>query len=123
MNKTDLNYFKDKLMKEKTLLEEELSTVGKKNPAHPEEWQATVDDSDIDTADENEVADKIGELDDHAAILDQLETQLKEVTNALAKMDKGTYGVCERSGKLIERARLEANPSARTDIEHMKKTS
>lgn len=121
MNAKDLKYFKDRLVKEKALLEEELATVGRKDPANPKDWQATVDDSQVDTADENEVADVLEEYEEHKAILAQLETQLNEVQAALQKIEDGKYGICEVSGEEIERERLEANPSARTSVKHMRK--
>lgn len=121
MNAKDLKYFKDRLVKERALLEEELATVGRKDPVNPKDWQATVDDSTVDSADENEVADVLEEFEEHKAILNQLETQLKDVDDALAKIEAGKYGICEISGETIERERLEANPSARTSVKHMRK--
>lgn len=121
MNAQDLKYFKTKLLNEKKLLEEELATVGRKDPANPKDWQATVDDSQVDNADENEVADVLEEYQEHKAILAQLETQLNEVQAALQKIEDGKYGICEISGEEIERERLEANPSARTSVRHMGK--
>lgn len=121
MNAKDLTYFKNRLLNEKKLLEEELATVGRKDPTNPKDWQATVDDSQVDNADENEVADVLEEYEEHKAILTQLETQLNEVQAALQKIEKGTYGICEISGEEIEKERLEANPSARTGIKHMRK--
>ncbi len=120
MNTKDLTHFKNRLLKEQATLEEELASVGRKNPEHPTDWEATVDDSDVDSADENEVADKMEELVEHKAILTQLEKQLADVKNALKKIETGTYGVCEISGEKIERERLDANPSARTSIKHMR---
>lgn len=119
MNKKDIQYFKDKLTKEKTLLEEELATVGKVNPNNPDDWDATPGKIEVDSADENEVADKMEELEENKAILQQLEPQLNEVKAALLRIEEGTYGTCEVSGEPIERERLEANPSARTSIKHM----
>lgn len=119
MKTTDLTYFKDKLLKEKTLLEEEMKTVGRNNTAHPEEWEATVDDAEIDTADDNEVADKLGELEEHQAILRQLSPQSQNVDKALEKIEKGTYGICEVCEEAIEHNRLEAVPSASSCIKHM----
>ena len=121
MNAKDLKYFKNRLLSEKVLLEEELATVGRKDPANPKDWQATVDDSQVDNADENEVADVLEEYEEHKAILTQLETQLNEVQAALEKIERGTYGICEISGEEIEKERLEANPSARTSVKHMRK--
>lgn len=38
---------------------------------------------------------------------------LDEVIHALQRMDRGTYGVCERCGMAIDFARLKASPAAR----------
>lgn len=119
MNKKDILHFKEKLEKEKKLLEEELATVAKVDPENPEHWDAITGSMEVDSADENEVADKMEELEEHEAIIEQLEPQLKEVRAALARIEAGTYGICEISGKTIEPERLEANPSARTCIAHM----
>ncbi len=54
-------------------------------------------------------------------ILEQLEKQMSEIDAALERIENGTYGICEISGQPIEKERLEANPSARTCIKHMKK--
>lgn len=120
MNKKDLAYFKGKLEKEKTLLEEELGTISKFDPENVNGWEATSDNIVVDSADENEVADKMEELEGNKAILNRLEPQLNEVRAALDRIEKGTYGICEISGDEIERERLEANPSARTSMKHMK---
>jgi DnaK suppressor protein len=47
------------------------------------------------------------------AIQRKVETTLEDVGRALAKLDDGTYGLCEMCGVPIERARLEALPYAR----------
>jgi RNA polymerase-binding transcription factor DksA len=119
MNKKDTDYFKNKLEKEKALIEEEIKTVGSVDPNNPKEFSATSNDMDIDKADDNELADKLEELSDNKGILDSLERQLKDVRDALDKITKGKYGICEISGEPIERERLEANPAARTSIKHM----
>ena len=46
---------------------------------------------------------------------------LKEIHVALKKLDNGTYGICEGTGKPISKARLEAKPWARYSIEHARK--
>ena len=120
MNKKDIEYFKNRLEKEKTLVEEEIKTVGSSDPNNPKDFSATSNDMDIDRADENELADKMEELEDNKGILDSLEKQLKDINDALGKIGKGTYGICEISGELIERERLEANPAARTCMRHVK---
>jgi RNA polymerase-binding transcription factor DksA len=121
MNKKDLLHFKEKLEKEKKLLEEELGTISKVNPDNPSDWQATTSDIEVDSADENEVADKMEELEENKAILGQLEPQLNEVKAALQRIEDGKYGICEVSGDPIEKERLEANPSARTSMKNMRR--
>jgi RNA polymerase-binding transcription factor DksA len=96
------------------LVEEEIKTVGSSDPNNPKDFSATSNDMDIDRADENELADKMEELEDNKGILDSLEKQLKDINDALGKIGNGDYGICEISGELIERERLEANPAART---------
>ena len=39
--------------------------------------------------------------------------ELAEIDHALAKIEDGTYGICEVSGELIAEMRLEAIPTAR----------
>ncbi|WP_238694222.1 TraR/DksA family transcriptional regulator [Nocardioides daphniae] len=51
-----------------------------------------------------------------AALATQARRQLEEVDEALARVDAGTYGVCERCGGPIPAARLEARPLARTCV-------
>lgn len=50
------------------------------------------------------------------ALVQQVRHHLSEVDAALARVDAGTYGGCERCGEPIGEARLEAVPAARTCI-------
>lgn len=57
-------------------------------------------------------------------MLNLLETDrklLREIDKALHKIEEGTYGICEGTGKQINRARLDAVPSARYCIEYARK--
>ena len=51
------------------------------------------------------------------AILEGLEGELAEIEAALQRLDDGTYGVDEETGEPIDRERLDAFPTARTNIE------
>lgn len=112
--------FKAKLISEKERLLAELGTIAKQGEKSPDEWDAvgTIVDASID-ADPNDVADKIEEYETNHAIAGDLKAQLNDVEAALAKIEAGTYGMCEVSGEPIEEDRLEANPSARTCKAHM----
>ena len=114
-------HFKEKLEKELKLLESELKTVGRINPENPADWQAKQTNLNVTNADKNELADQIENYEGNTAILKQLEIQLNDVKHALEKINAGTYGTCEVDGEPIPEDRLEANPSARTCIEHIEK--
>ncbi len=107
-------HFKEKLLAELKRLESELETVGRKNPSNPLDWEAKEGEMNTDTAEEAEIAEGIEQYENNSAILKQLEIQYNDVKDALAKIDTGTYGICEVSGLPIEEDRLEANPAART---------
>jgi RNA polymerase-binding transcription factor DksA len=50
------------------------------------------------------------------SILEQLENELAELQAALERVDAGTYGIDEETGEPIDPARLDAFPTARTNI-------
>ena len=50
------------------------------------------------------------------AVLRQTRRHLAEIDAALARVDAGTYGICEVCGGRISEGRLEARPTARTCI-------
>lgn len=111
--------FKYALEKERENIENQLKTIGRKNPINSADWEAVGPDMNRDRADETEVADNIEQYQNNSAVVENLEKQLNEVKNALQRIDNGTYGICEVSGEMIEEDRLEANPSARTCKIHM----
>jgi DnaK suppressor protein len=51
------------------------------------------------------------------SLLSQEQDALYEIDQALKRIELGTYGTCEMSGKQIPRARLEAIPFARFTVE------
>ena len=72
-------------------------------------------DFDEGFADSGQVTAERGEVD---ALATNLLENLRDVDDALTKLDAGSYGLCEVCGRPIAEARLEAMPSARTCIEH-----
>ena len=116
----DINFFKQKLEEERKTLEEELSSLGRKNPDVKGDWEATPEkDASTQDPDENIKADRLEELAERSGIGAELEERLLDVNRALKKIKDGAYGVCEVSGEQIEEDRLRANPAARTCKKHI----
>ena len=61
-------------------------------------------------ADSGQVTAERGEVD---ALVGSLRETLTDIDAALAKFERGTYGICENCGGQIAEARLEAMPMAR----------
>lgn len=116
----DIQHFKDLLLKESETLEEQLASIGRKNPDQKGDWEAVATDLDPDNADEFDVAEDMENFETNKAILNQLEIRLNNVKDALKRIEEGTYGVCRIGGEQIEKDRLEANPAADTCKVHMK---
>lgn len=51
-------------------------------------------------------------------LMDSERKLLRDIDEALARIEKKTYGVCEGTGKTIAKARLEAKPWAKHCVEH-----
>lgn len=51
-------------------------------------------------------------------LMDSERKLLKEIDDALGRIEGGTYGVCEGTGKAIRKARLKAQPWARYCVEY-----
>lgn len=113
-----IDQLKKKLEDEQGRLESELSKMARPNPRAKGDWELAPPDMNPMISDANEMADTFEEMDNMVGIEYQLEERLKEVVAALVRMKEGTYGICEKGGEKIDFKRLEANPAARTCIEH-----
>ena len=114
----DITHFKEKLLAEKTSLEEELKGIALFN-AETGVWEATPDTEMVGEIDDNDAADRFEDFEGRSSMVTTLQSRLSDVNHALEKIEKGTYGLCEVSGEEIEKDRLEANPSARTCKKHI----
>ncbi len=110
--------FRARLEEEKTKLEGELATVGRRNPSNPADWEPIATETGQE-ADETDAADLMENFGENVAILTDLENRYNDVLAALARMDQGTYGTCSVGGEAIEEARLAADPAAATCKVHM----
>lgn len=66
---------------------------------------------DIDSGEEE--SDEVEEQVTNRALLNIFEKRLKGVNEALAKIDAGTYGLCEQCGKEISPKLLRVDPESK----------
>lgn len=117
MTPENLQQFRETLLRERETLEKQLEARGHAGSVSGD-WVAEAPEIDTAEFDYTVAADRIAEFETNVEISAELELRLLDVVNALAKIEDGTYGICEVSGEPIEEARLHANPAARTCIEH-----
>lgn len=115
----DTHEYKARLETMLTELTEELAAVGILDPHNPKDWVAVPESMDTHEADIDLVADVVEEWDERQGLVATLEKRYNNIMRALKKIEAGTYGICEISGEPIEMERLNANPSARTNMAHM----
>lgn len=111
---------KEKLEAEKKTLMDELSGLGTRDKESGD-WEATspIEAGEPTESDENDLASRSEGFEERSSTLGVLEARLRDVTEALARMEAGNYGACDVCGSPIESDRLEANPAARTCMTHM----
>jgi DnaK suppressor protein len=103
MTREQLDHFRHRLEEEREALDERIAESG-------ERAREPVDQEVSDLGDEA-VRDL---LTDTALEVGELRTrQLEEIRDALLRIERGEYGVCEACGRPIELDRLEALPMTR----------
>lgn len=106
---------KKELLKNKKRLEQGLSRIAKKKPGSEIDWEAQFPEMNVEVSEDllEDSAKKREEYEVRRFLEQTLELKLKKVNEALGKIERGEYGVCERCGKEIEKERLEAVPEAK----------
>lgn len=115
MTKDQLAHFKQRLLEEKTRLEQELQDIGNKDPNRPNHYEPNYPESGGNSTDDN--AAEVSEYADELSIEARLETELRDVQKALTLMDNDEYGVCKYCHKPIDLKRLEARPASSSCID------
>lgn len=116
MNKKLLNELRQKLEKEKVIIEEELKKFAKKDEKFKGDWDTRFpkwDGSEVGSAALEKAADEVEEYSTLLPIEYILELKLKNIDLALAKIKKGGYGICEKCDREISEERLKISPEAR----------
>jgi RNA polymerase-binding protein DksA len=115
MTTAQTEHFKERLLEEKTRLEQELSDIGSRDPNNPGHFEPNYPESGGSSVDDN--AAEVSEYADGLSIEAKLESELRDVQKALKLIEEGAYGVCKYCGKDIDPKRLEARPASSSCIE------
>lgn len=112
-------HFKELLLKEQDGLIEAMKTIGQLSDIGTGHWETHTDPTENKELEPDMLADKYEEESTNEGVLSTLEERLKEVTDALERIEKGLYGkcmTCTMNGieKDIEVEKLEANPATTT---------
>lgn len=114
LNKKDLEFHRDLLLKLRDRVIDEISFLANDN------LNRSAKDSSGDLSSYSfHMADQGTDNFDRefaASLLNSEHDVLYEIEEALRRIDQGTYGVCEMSGNPIERERLKALPFARYSV-------
>ena len=116
MNKKDLQKF------EKLLLEKRKRLIENVGHLKRDSMDKTIKDNTGDISSYSYHMADMGtdnfEQEFSLGLLDSERNMLVDIVHALNKIDVGRYGICEGTGKMIIKPRLEANPWAKYCIEY-----
>jgi len=106
-SKKELDELRERLLSERTELQEQLTTIEEQS------FGASQSDLSGEVSFDEENADAgtfTFERERDLSIENNVRDLMGKIDRALARMDDGTYGLCSRCGKPIEKTRLKALP-------------
>ena len=118
MDKETLKTIKEKLLRKKETLENELHVFAKRNKNIKDDFKTIFPDFG-DKDDEN--AAEVAAYSDNLSFEQNLEVTLRDVNKALERIEKGEYGICHYCGKVIDKERLLIRPESSACVECKKK--
>ena len=107
VSKKELDDLRERLLAEQTELQEQLTTIEEQT------FAASQSDLSGEVSFDEENADAgtfTFERERDLSIENNVRDLMRKIQRALVRMDEGTYGICSRCGKPIEKARLKALP-------------
>lgn len=113
---------KNKLLAEKEKLEKSLASMAVKNKKNKDDWIAKYPKMGQGELVEVE-EDEFEEYDSRLPISYTLELELKKVNEALERIERNKYGICQKCGNPIAKGRLTAYPQAKLCKKCQKLTS
>jgi RNA polymerase-binding transcription factor DksA len=109
MDRKAIEEVKKRLIQERERIKKQLEAMTEEREFNKDKIQ--VKWKDIGNKDEDN-ATELADYQDQISLERNLEISLEKIEKAIKIIDKGNYGKCEKCGKEIEKARLEAYPEA-----------
>jgi len=106
---SELKSYKEKLITEKDFLEKQLSSFASRDKENPVNFHTKKEQLGYSLEDDSAEEEMFIR---NIALERALERRLKEVVEALNKIQKGTFGLCERCHKQIEKQKLDINTAS-----------
>jgi len=112
MQKSLLAKLKEKLEREKFLIETELKKIAKQDQKLKGDWDTEYPSFNGGAGRLEEEADEVQEYVNLLAVEYSLESRLQKINSALERIKKGAYGKCKKCKKEISIERLKVCPEA-----------
>lgn len=117
-DKQELEYFKSLLLEKRKEAEKELGAIDG-NIENLNE----ADDADYSSVDHHmgDVGSDVEEQELNYQLKERTQKFIEEIDDALERIENGTYGICQATGKAISKGRLDAVPHTRYSKEAKEK--
>lgn len=116
LTKTDLAYFQTLLLKKRQEIQLNVLNIG--DGALKQSRQNAAGDLSMMPVHMADIGSDTFEQEFALELMEGERQLLREIDEALQRIDAKTYGICEGTGSLISRARLEAKPWAKYCVEY-----
>jgi DnaK suppressor protein len=116
MQKELIKTLKEKLEGEKAGIEKELGKFAKKDQNLKGDWDTKFPNWGTESGGSSSLEKSADEVEEYVTLLPiehSLELKLEGINSALEKIEKGSYGSCEKCKKDIEEERLKVTPEAK----------
>jgi DnaK suppressor protein len=116
MNQKTIDELKQKLEKERTILEEQLKKFATKDEKMEGDWDTRFPKLEGNVSGSSSLEAAADEVEEYSTLLPMehsMELRLRNIDSALEKIKNGKYGLCEKCGKEIPIDRLNVSPESR----------
>lgn len=114
MDKAFIKNMQTRLQEERDRLTDELAQFASQNPKNSQDYNADFPNMG-DKEDEN--AEEVDTYSTNLTLERTLESSLRDVEDALNRIENGSYGICKYCSKEINEKRLIARPASSSCIE------